>query len=159
MASFMPVDKVSDELWNKVINVNLNSAFYACRAAIPVMINHGGVILNTASIAGIYGGSAGDLYTVSKHGLIGLTKHIAAFYGDKGIRCNAMALGAVATNIGTGSLKPDEIGMKIMQKTFSTRPEPASPAEIANLGLFLVSDLSKSINGSIVIADKGWTVY
>ena len=149
-----------NNLGNKVVASNLNAPFRTIRGVIPHMLRQGhGGILNTASIAGLHGGRAGVAYTASKHGLIGLTKHTASFYGPKGIRCNAMALGAVETNIGYGSEKPSEIGVETMQKTFAAMPPPASPKDIARVGLFLVSDQSAYLNGSIVVADSGWTSY
>src|SRR5487761_877550 len=101
MDGVMPVAEVSDDLWERVLNINLNAPFWATRRVIPKMLEQrGGVIINTASIAGLSAGKSGTPYTVSKHGLIGLTKSTAVFYGDKGIRCNAMVLGGVETAIG-----------------------------------------------------------
>lgn len=154
------VEETSDDLWDKVIDVNLNAPFKTIREVIPHMLNQGhGIILNTASVAGLNGGRAGAAYTTSKHGLIGLTKHTASFYGPKGIRSNAMALGAVETNIGYGSDKPSQIGVETMQKSFPSMPAPAKPQDIAQVALFLVSDHSSYINGAIVVADGGWTSY
>lgn len=160
MDSIMGVAEVSDELWQKVFDINLNAPFRATKEVIPHMLKQGhGVILNTSSIAGLTGGRAGAAYTASKHALIGLTKHTAAFYGSKGIRCNAMALGAVETNIGYGLDKPSEAGVEVLQKSMSSMPAPAKPRDIANLALFLVSDESSYLNGSVVTADGGWTSY
>lgn len=160
MDGAMSVAETSDELWNRVMDINLNAPFRTIRAAIPQMLKQKhGIILNTASVAGLYGGRAGVSYTVSKHGLIGLTKHVAAFYGTQGIRCNAMALGAVKTNIGIGSKQPDDLGLKIMQKTFGAMPEPADAGQIAKIALFLVSEQSEYLNGTVLVADSGWTVY
>lgn len=160
MDGVMGAAEVSDEMWSKVMEVNVSAPLRSIRAALPHMISQGhGNILNTASVAGLFGGRAGVAYTASKHALIGLTKHTASFYGDRGIRCNAMALGAVMTSIGLGSDKPSEIGMKVMQKTFPAMPQPMAPKDIANVALFLVSEMSASLNGSIVVADSGWTVY
>ncbi|OWP55830.1 MAG: hypothetical protein B2I17_09085 [Thermoplasmatales archaeon B_DKE] len=160
MDGAMSVAETSDELWNRVMDINLNAPFRLIRSAIPQMLKQKhGIILNTASIAGLHGGRAGAAYTVSKHGLIGLTKHAAAFYGDQGIRCNAMALGAVKTNIGIGSQHPDEMGLKVMQKTFGTMPAPADAGEIAKIALFFVSEQSAYVNGTVLVADSGWTVY
>lgn len=153
-----PVNETTDELWQRVMDVNLNAPFRSIRAVIPHMLSQGhGVILNTASIAGLNGGRAGAAYTVSKHGLIGLTKHTAAFFGGQGIRCNAMALGAVNTNIGIGAKVPNENGMKIVEKTFGLMPPPANPSEVAQTSLFLISDQSSNVNGAILVADGGWT--
>jgi NAD(P)-dependent dehydrogenase (short-subunit alcohol dehydrogenase family) len=154
-----PVAETDDVLWEHVLNTNLNAPFWASRKVIPHMLEKGhGVILNTASVAGIFGGRAGAAYTVSKHGLIGLTKSIAAVYGDKGIKCNAMVLGTVQTQIGLGG-EPSKTGLEVMQKTFGTMPRVADPTEIARLALFLVSDDSSYINGSCVVINGGWTVH
>jgi NAD(P)-dependent dehydrogenase (short-subunit alcohol dehydrogenase family) len=159
MDAAKPVAETSDDLWERVLNINLNAAFRASRRVIPVMIAHGsGVILNTASVAGLFGGRAGAAYTVSKHGLIGLTKSIAASYGSKGIRCNAMVLGAVKTAIGLGG-EPSAVGLENLNKTMTTMPRMAEPMEIARLALFLVSDESSFVNGSCVTIDGGWTTY
>lgn len=154
------VAETTDELWNRVININLNAPFRASRKIIPSMLSRkSGVILNTSSIAGLFGGRAGVAYTVSKHGLMGLTKSIASSYGGDGIRCNAMVCGAVQTAIGLGTKEPDSLGLKMMQKTSAAMPAPAKPEEIARLALFLVSDEASYINGSCVVVDDGWSVY
>lgn len=154
------VVELSDEFWNNILDINLNAPFRATRETIPHMLRQGhGVILNTGSIAGFMGGKAGVAYTMSGHALIGLTKHTAAFYGPQGIRCNAMTLGAVKTNIGYGTEKPSELGMEVLGKTVPARPSVASAIEIANVALFLVSEQSSYLNGSIVVVDGGWTSY
>lgn len=159
MDAVKPVVETSDELWNRVLNVNLNAPFRASRRVIPTMIEHGGgAILNTASVAGLLGGRAGAAYTVSKHGLIGLTRSIAVSYAEKGIRCNAMVLGAVKTAIGLGG-DPSPLGFEKMNKSLATMPRMAEPMEIAKLALFLASDESSFVNGSCVTIDGGWTVY
>jgi len=159
MDGVKPVAETSDELWERVLGINLNAPFWASRRVVPIMLKQGsGTILNTASVAGLFGGRAGAAYTVSKHGLIGLTKSIAASYGAKGIRCNAMVLGAIQTAIGVGSKEPSPLGMEVLSKTMALMPRVADPKEIAKLALFLVSDDSSYLNGSCVVADGGWTV-
>ena len=143
MDGVTPIADTSDELWERVLNINLNAPFWASRKAIPRMLKDGhGIILNTASVASFFGGKAGTPYTVSKHALVGLTKSIAAFYGDKGIRCNAMVLGAVNTAIGFGG-NPHPLGLEFMKKSMATLPRVAQPEEIARLGLFLVTEDSR----------------
>src|SRR3972149_10387421 len=155
-----PAADTPDEVWERVLAINLNAPFRASRKVIPIMIEQGGgVILNTASIAGIFGARAGVAYTVSKHGLIGLTKSIATSYGAKRIRCNALVLGAVQTSIGIGSATPNPLGMENLNKTISTLPRTGDPIEVAKLALFLVSDDSSYLNGSCVVADAGWTSF
>lgn len=160
MDGMMPVAEVSDDLWQRVLDINLNAPFWAIRKVIPRMVERGsGVIINTASIAGFFGGKSGTTYSVSKHALIGLTKSTAVFYGDKGIRCNAMVLGAVETAIGLGSTTPSAIGLEVLKKGTAALPRVANPMEIANLALFLASDDSSYINGSSIIIDGGWTAF
>ncbi len=161
MDGVVPVADVSDELWSKVMNINLNAPFWASRRAIPRMLKNGhGTILNTASVASFSAGKSGVAYTVSKHGLVGLTKSIAVFYGSSGIRCNAMVLGAVNTAIGFGSATPSPQGVDLlMKKTFPAIPRVAEPIEIARLALFLVSDDASYVNGSCVVIDGGWSAF
>jgi len=160
MDGVTPVADTTDEVWERVMNVNLNAPFRASRRVIPSMLKQGGgVIINTASVAGLFGGIAGAAYTVSKHALIGLTQNIAAFYGPKGIRCNAMALGGVNTNIGLGGGQPNQLGLEHLNKVASMIPRMAEPTEIAELALFLASARSGYMNGSCVVIDGGWTVF
>lgn len=160
MDGVRPVAETPDEVWDKVMDINLNAPFRASRRVIPSMLKQGGgVIINTASVAGLFGGVAGAAYTVSKHGLIGLTRNVAAFYGSKGIRCNAMVLGGVNTNIGVGSGQPSSLGMEVLAKVSGLIPRMAEPSEIAELALFLASAKSSYMNGSCVVIDGGWTVF
>ena len=160
MDGVRPVAETPDEVWEKVMAININAPFRASRRVIPSMLKQGGgVIINTASVAGFFGGIAGAAYTVSKHALVGLTRNIAAFYGTKGIRCNAMVLGAVNTNIGVGSGQPSAIGMEQLNKVAAMIPRMAEPAEIAELALFLASARSTYVNGSCIVIDGGWTVF
>ncbi|MDH2899388.1 MAG: SDR family oxidoreductase [archaeon] len=160
MDGMMPVADVGDELWQRVLNINLNAPFWAIRRAIPKMLERGkGVIINTSSVASFSAGKSGTPYTVSKHALIGLTKSTAVFYGNKGIRCNAMVLGAVETAIGLGSASPSALGLELMKKGTAALPRVANPLEIANLALFLASDDSSFVNGSCIVIDAGWTAF
>jgi len=160
MDAVRPVADTPDELWEKVMDINLNAPFRASRRVIPSMLKQGGgVIINTSSVAGLFGGMAGAAYTVSKHGLIGLTQNIAAFYGTKGIRCNAMVLGGVNTNIGLGSGQPNPLGMEQLNKVAAMIPRMAEPSEIAELALFLASAKSSYVNGSCIVIDGGWTAF
>ena len=159
MDAVKPVAETPNELWERVLNINLNAPFWASRRVIPGMLERGsGVILNTASVAGISGGKAGAAYTVSKHGLIGLTRSVAASYGTRGIRCNAMVLGAVQTAIGLGGGEPSSLGLEVLKKASASIPRLADPAEIAKLALFLASDASSYINGACVVIDAGWSI-
>lgn len=157
--NFVPVADLTDELWNKVLNINLNAPMKLCRKIIPIMEKQGkGNIINTASLGGLYGGRAGTAYTVSKFGLIGLTKNIAYMYAEKGIRANAICPGGVDTEI-SSHLQPNEFGMERVMKGTANNIRSGSSKEIANIALFLASDESSFINGDTIIADAGWTAY
>jgi len=159
MDNFTPVADVSDELWEKVIGTNLKGPFLTCREAVPVFLEKGsGSIINIASIGGLFGGRAGAAYTASKHGLIGLTKNLAYQYAEKNIRCNAIAPGGVNTNIVYG-MEPHPFGFERMSAGTGNAPPAANPDAIAELALFLASEKSAFMNGSVVTADGGWTAY
>jgi NAD(P)-dependent dehydrogenase (short-subunit alcohol dehydrogenase family) len=154
-----PLHDVSDELYAKVMKVNVEGPFKACRAAIPRMIEHGGgTILNTCSAAALSGGRAGSVYTISKHALLGLTRSTAWFYADKGIRCNAIAPGAIQTKMHM-RLVPHQEGFEKYAKYFGTMPPHGKAAAVADVALFLVSDASRYVNGEIVSVDGGWNTF
>jgi NAD(P)-dependent dehydrogenase (short-subunit alcohol dehydrogenase family) len=159
MDLMMPAHEVPTKLWEQVIAINLTGPFLACRRAIPLMLEQGGgKIINTASEAGLRGGAAGTSYTVSKHGVVGLTRSIAFHYGGRGIRCNAICPGGVNTAIGMGRGTPSEEGL---QRVFSALPKgsdsrAAEPEEQAAVVAFLASDEASYINGAILPVDNGW---
>ena len=157
MDNVEPVGDLLDEQWERVINVNLRGPFMASRAAVNVMKENGGVIVNNASVGGLFGARGGAAYVMSKHGLIGLTKNIASTYGREGgnIRANAIATGAVKTNIGSTMTAPNQLGLQAMGDTGPQKR--AEPMEVAKVALFLASDDSSFVNGAVVTADGGWT--
>jgi NAD(P)-dependent dehydrogenase (short-subunit alcohol dehydrogenase family) len=130
---------------------------FACRRALPIMMAQGsGVIINTASAAGLTGGAAGAAYTTSKHALVGLTKNIAWQYATSGIRCVAVCPGGVETNIGWGGGEPSAFGWERMQPLVAAIDRAAKPEEIAHVALFLASDEASFVNGAIIPVDGGW---
>ena len=160
MDDFEPVHELSNEKWNRVMNINLNGPFYACRLAIPIMLAQGnGSIVNISSIGGLYGARAGMAYTTSKHAVIGMTKNIGFMYAQRGIRCNAIAPGGVNTNIGKSMGKPSEFGYARCTAGGSLMPRMSEADEIAKTALFLACDDSSFLNGAIITADGGWTAY
>lgn len=159
MDDFAPVEDVSDESWEKIMGVNLNGLFYTCRAIMKIFKEQkSGSIVNIDSIASLRGGRAGLAYTVSKHGLIGLTKSIAYQYAGMGIKCNAIAAGGIATNI-MHTVTLNFFGYDRMATGAGNMPEAGVPEDIAELALYLATDKSKFINGAVVVADVGWTTY
>jgi NAD(P)-dependent dehydrogenase (short-subunit alcohol dehydrogenase family) len=154
------VAEVTNEMWERVIGINLYGPIYLSRLAVPIMIAQGGgSIINTSSLAGLGGGAAGVAYTSSKHALIGLTRNTAFVYGPDGVRCNAIAAGAVATNImdSVDPTKMDPKGSARFNTWYAAIPATLAPMDIAQLALFLASDDSKMINGAIIPADAGWS--
>ena len=154
------VGEVTNEMWERVLGVNLNGPMFLSRLAVPIMSAKGsGSIVNTASVAGVSGAAAGVAYTVSKHGIIGLTRNTAWVYGPSGVRCNAIAAGAVQTNI-MQSVDPTKMyptGSARYQLYYGCIPAQLEAIDIANLALFLASDDARYINGAIIPADAGWT--
>ena len=160
MDEMMPIGEVSDELWNRVIGVNLNGPMYLSRKAVNQMIvQGGGNIINIASVGGLFGSRAGVAYTASKFALVGMTKNIGYMYAGLGIRCNAIAPGGVNTDIGAGIKAPSPLGLDRAMSGFGMNPRTGEPEEIAKIALFLASDDSSMINGAVITADTGWTAY
>lgn len=150
-----PTGEYDPNAWDKVIALNLNGVFYACRYEIEQMLkNGGGSIVNIASIHGTVAAPNSPAYTASKHGVVGLTKNIAAEYGEKNIRCNAVGPGYIETPLLTDHLNKDMM-QAVADK--STMKRLGTPQEIAELVLFLSSDKSSFTTGSYVIADGGYT--
>ncbi len=150
----------STELWNRVLAVNITGYFFVTRAVLPHMVaRKSGAIVNTASGAGIRGGAAGVAYTVSKHGVVGLTRSIAWAHRADGIRCNAICPGAVRTNItgGGGFEIMDQAGFARLVPVLRMAERVAEPENMASVALFLVSDAAAFVNGAIIPADGGWS--
>lgn len=153
------VGELSDDIWRKVLGINLDGPMFTSRKAIAYMLGHGGgSIVNIASTAGIHGGAAGAAYTASKHALVGLTRNTAWMYAKRGIRCNAICPGATITNIAE-SMTPermDPAGSERAGAFAALVPAYLEASDIASLALFFASDESRKINGAIVPADGGW---
>ncbi|MFT3982602.1 MAG: SDR family oxidoreductase [Lachnospiraceae bacterium] len=156
------VGNASDEMYDKVFNVNVKAPMIAMRKA----VNHfetvgGGVIINVASIGGLKGGAAGAIYTASKHALVGLTKNTGYMYALKNIRCNAICPGAIATEIGTTETMQhlDPAGAARCGLGMGLNPGTGSGNDIASLAVFLASEESSFINGQSIAIDGGWTAY
>jgi NAD(P)-dependent dehydrogenase (short-subunit alcohol dehydrogenase family) len=108
-------------------------------------------------MASLGAGAAGVAYTTSKHGVIGLVKSIAYFYGPRGIRSNAVLPGAVITNIGTTAAPRVPWAMERAQLSMATMPAPAQPDEIAAAISRLARDEASNVNGATMTADGGWS--
>jgi NAD(P)-dependent dehydrogenase (short-subunit alcohol dehydrogenase family) len=160
MDNFVPAAEVTDELWERVFAINITGPMRATRKALPIFIKKGsGIIINIASAGGLLGSRAGVSYTASKHAVIGLTKNVGFQYAKLGIRCNAIAPGAVNTNIGKTIYNPSQFGMERAMAGMNLNPRVGEPEEIAKVALFLACDDSSFINDTVITADSGWTAY
>jgi NAD(P)-dependent dehydrogenase (short-subunit alcohol dehydrogenase family) len=156
MDSFSPAATVTDAEWERVLRVNLTAPFMMTRAALPHLLARGkGAIVNVASEAGLRGSAAGAAYTVSKHGVVGLTRSLAVTYREAGIRTNAVAPGGVATAI-LASATVDEDGLNALTPFHAMAGKVARPEEIAAAIVFLASEAASNVNGVIMPVDGGW---
>ena len=144
--------RMSEEQWDRVINVNLKSAFNFVHACVPIMLRQrGGCIINMASVVGVHGNAGQSNYAASKAGLIALAKSIAQEMGPKGIRANAIAPGFIDTAM-TQAL-PEDVRKEWCQKIPLRRGGTGD--DIANVATFLASDLSGYVSGQVIQVDGG----
>jgi NAD(P)-dependent dehydrogenase (short-subunit alcohol dehydrogenase family) len=155
-----PLEDVNEADWLRVLGVNLTGPYMLCRRVVPGMVAQGGgVIINTASVAGMRGARGGPAYTASKWGLIGLTQNIAATYGSAGIRCNAICPGPMGTrSLADRIAAATPRGAQMLSRD-RDKPEPCDPELVASLALFLASDAAARINGAAIPVDGGWIAY
>lgn len=156
------ITDIEEHNWNKIIGINLNSIYFFCKYGIPHMIESkkGGVVINTASSAGVIGIPKCDAYTASKGATVQLTKSMAAEYGRFNIRVNCIAPAAIMTPMMQESNPSDsaEFDEESFLKLRSPLRRYGSPEEIANIAVFLASDEARYINGAIIVADGGITI-
>ncbi len=156
MDSMSAPDEVTDIEWDRVLRVNLTAPFMLMRAVVPVMLaGGGGAIVNTASEAALRGGAAGTAYTVSKHGIVGLTRSAATMYRGRGIRVNAVAPGATATNIVVPTAEGLQ-GLGMLGTYLGALGRVAEADEVADVVVFLASDAASNVSGVVVPVDNGW---
>ena len=146
------ITKMTEENWDRVINVDLKGPFQMIQAVADAMIEHGtGEIINISSIVGVYGNVGQTNYSAAKAGLIGLTKTLAKELGRKGIRVNAIAPGFIQSPM--TSTVPEKILNLMREKTPLKRL--GQPDDVANVLLFLASDDANFINGAVIPVDGG----
>ncbi len=162
MDKFDPVGSVDDQVWERVMTINVTGPMKAMRKAVQLMLPAGkGSIVNIASVGGLQGARAGAAYTASKHALIGLTKNTGYMYAKTGIRCNAVAPGAMDTTIAAGidmAHLPSIVNERLMPG-MALMSRSSDPMEVAQVVLFLASDDASFVNGAVYVADGGWTAY
>jgi 3-oxoacyl-[acyl-carrier protein] reductase len=144
--------RMSDDDWREVIETNLSSVFYTCRAVTrPMMRKRRGAIVNVSSIVGVHGNFGQTNYAASKAGIIGFTKSLARELGSRGVRANVVAPGYVQTQL--TDVLPEEATRVMVEQTPLGRI--AEPAEIAGAVRFLASDEASFITGDVLLVDGG----
>lgn len=151
-----PVTETSEEDFNNIINTNLKGVFLCCKHGLPFM-KKGSSVINTASIAGLIGFPNIAAYSASKGGIIALTRQLAIDYASKGLRVNCICPGTIYTPMVTNFLKFAPVKLiadaKIKQMVPLKRFGQAE--EVAQLALFLASDESSYMTGSVITIDGG----
>ncbi len=148
-SSFM---KMTDDLWDSVINVNLTGVYNCAKAVVPHMkAQKYGRIINASSIAGVYGNFGQTNYSAAKAGVIGFTKSLAREVGKDGITVNAIAPGYIQTEM-TAS-----IAKEFQEKIIASIPvrRAGKPEDVANAYLYLASEEASFVNGSVLYVDGG----
>jgi len=144
--------RMSEEQWDRVIKINLKSAFNFTRNVIPVMFSQrSGSIINMASVVGVHGNAGQANYAASKAGMIALAKSIAQEMGPRGIRANAIAPGFIETAM-TATL-PEKVRDEWKAKIPLRRG--GKPEDIADVATFLASDLASYVTGQVIQVDGG----
>jgi 3-oxoacyl-[acyl-carrier protein] reductase len=149
------IQNMTDEQFDNVINVNLKGTYNSSKAVLATMLEQGsGVILNASSVVGIYGNFGQTNYAASKFGVIGFVKTWARELGPKGIRCNAVCPGFIATHI------LESIPQRVLSQLTERVPlrRLGRPDEVANVYAFLASDEASYINGAVIEVAGGLTV-
>ncbi len=157
MDDMAPMAKVSDEKYEYVMGINVYGPMASMRKACQVFLEqgNGGNIINVSSI-GAQRAAAGPVYGASKAALNAMSKNTAFMYMKEKIRCNVIAPGGIATEIGSAMGMPDMEGYGRIQPTMASAPEAGEAMDIANMALFLASDDSTYISGAVIPVDGGW---
>ncbi len=147
--------KMSVEVWDRTMAVNVRGAMLGCRFAVPIMVGRGGgSIINTSSNGALFGVAALTAYTASKAALLGLTRQVATEFGKSGVRCNAVAPGLVLTEKVRNSFTAAALAEAESQNLV---PFIGTPEQIAGVVAFLASDDAAFVTGHILVADGGLT--
>lgn len=156
MDEFVPIAEMSNELWDKVMKVNLDGPIFSMRKAVQVMLEKEtkGNIVNVASIGGVRGCRAGVAYTASKHALVGATKNTAFMYAGK-IRCNVVCPGGVETEVMNSQTNISQFGMGRIMSGLDTSIPAGQSEDISETVLFVASDAAKFMTGAEIVVDGG----
>lgn len=148
------IEKTDLEVWQRVLELNLQSCWVMARAASPYLQDGGGKVINITSILGMVAVRNDSAYIAAKHGLIGITRALALEWGRRGVQVNALAPGFVDTAL-MGHMQDGDIAHWIKKNTPQGRW--AEPEEIAWPAVFLASSASNFMTGQVLVVDGGWT--
>ena len=157
MDGFLPAAEVDDATWDRVFAVNVTAVMRLTRAVLPLMMeaNYGSIV-NVSSEASLRGSAAGAAYTASKHAVNGFTKNTAFMYVNNGIRVNAVAPGAVKTNI-EAPMNSEFAAGRVGAILQNVVPSVAEAEQLAASICWLASDDSSNVTGVILPSDGGWS--
>jgi NAD(P)-dependent dehydrogenase (short-subunit alcohol dehydrogenase family) len=139
------------EAWNRTIEINLTGTFLMCRSALPELREHGGNIVNVASIAGLAGHAYGAAYSASKGGVVAFSKTLAAEYASQGIRVNLVCPGGVLTPLLSNFMPPDDADPDLVARAVPLTKTLLDPIEIANAIAFFASAMPNTTGAMLVI--------
>jgi NAD(P)-dependent dehydrogenase (short-subunit alcohol dehydrogenase family) len=156
--------EMGDDVWDRTIKLLLYAPFYASKDVMIHMLKaKKGNIINISSLAGVTAGRARVAYICAKHAVIGLTKNTAFMYANEGIRCSTICPGAVNTplvrGVSDGTIPANKTALEKCTSGAVNMPRVGEPEEIASIAVFLASNDSSLINGSVIAADSGWSAY
>lgn len=147
---------ISDEQWQRVMDINLNGVFFMCRSAIPALVESKGCIVNMSSSAGLEGQVYNSAYCASKAGVLMFTKALAIEFSKQEVRVNAVCPGMVKTPLTENFAMPDNADMQLMGKLFPLL-EGAEPEEIAAAVAYLASAEARFVTGAALPIDGAQT--
>ena len=152
-----PIDVFDDDIWERIVKIDLDGVFYCSKAFLPSIIERQGNIINIASIVGLVPLRNQSAFAAAKAGVVNLTRAMALELGDRKVRVNAVAPGSILFPPGMkSSVYPDEATEKAMMSQVPLG-RPGTPEEIAVAVLFLASDEASYVTGSTMVVDGGWT--
>lgn len=157
-----PTAEVTEEGWDRTIDLNLKSVFLGCKYAIPEMLKVGaGSIVNLSSVLGLVGGDedfATHAYAASKGGIISLTRAIAAYYAPRGLRANVICPALIATPMSQRAQSDAAIRARLPELQPLTG-DFGQPEDVAQAALYLASDEARFVTGAVLTVDGGWTAH
>lgn len=153
------IENVASDVWHRVLAINLNGLYYCSKYAVPLMKEHGGAIINTASSAGVVGIPGCAAYTATKGATVSLTKGMAVDLGKYNIRVNCIAPAAIMTEmVKESNLNDPEFDNEFFLHQITPLRRWGKPEDVANVACFLASDEGAYLNGTVISADGGITI-